>query len=113
MAGRKLFTNKTDKEIYINIVLRRGLNPSDDASMRGVVVLQPYESSWRTYGDKDDVLINSFRIHFIPERGGPVESYYKVTERGSEIDDRLNRYNAIDINYENGAPSFSSWQKNE
>lgn len=100
MGFGKIFNNKTDKDVALTLYIREGDDPGDSAGTKDVN-LPPFETQVVNDYNKQETYLNGLVITAL--FNGEVMSRQEfVVTRGSELDNKLNQNDTIDIVYENG-----------
>ncbi|HEY1293697.1 MAG TPA: hypothetical protein VGJ60_11500 [Chloroflexota bacterium] len=108
MAGRKLFTNKCPYRSNVTLVIRSSDNPKNTAGTKDFW-LDPHQSAWQEYGDNVNIYLNGIKL--ATYRNGQLLGQQEIViVRGSELDDRLNMHNAVDIALEGGSYRITTRQ---
>lgn len=100
MAGRKRISNNSTLPMTVTLWVRSGDDPWNQApsTQRD---LAPGETQWVEYGNETDRFLNGIEM-VAHAHGGRITLQHLIIDRGSKIDDALNRNNAIDFDYEEG-----------
>lgn len=110
MAGRKLFTNRSDYALSVTLVVRKSADPRDRAGTKDFS-LPARQSQWQEYGNNIDIYLNGINLIAVSD-GAMLGQQYVVIVRGSPLDNRLNMFNAVDFGYANNTFYVSTRQVN-
>jgi hypothetical protein len=108
MAGRKLFTNRSNYQLAVTLQVRASADPGDTAGAREFA-LAPGESRWEEYGNEIDIYLNGLDLSAV-SAGALIAQQHVVVTRGSPLDDQLNTRNAVDIDCNGQAFTLSTRQ---
>ncbi|NHZ93148.1 hypothetical protein F2P45_29670 [Massilia sp. CCM 8733] len=108
MAGRKLFTNRSDYALAVTLLIRSSDNPNNQAGIKQFT-LAPSESQWQEYGNDTDIYLNGFKL-VASHNGALIAQQDIVVIRASPLDNQLNMFNAVDFVGENWGYSIRTQQ---
>jgi len=100
--AKKLFTNLTSSDLEITLHIRAGDMPDKNAGTVSFTV-EANDSEWMTYGDEVNIYLNGITL---AASDGSIEKTFLTIERATELDDRLNRRNNIQITCQQGSYNF-------
>ena len=106
MAGKKLFTNRSNVTIAVTLVIRAREDPRNQAGTQDFT-LGPAESQGQTYGNNMDIYLNGVKLAAI-ENGDVTCKQQIVIVRGSPLDNELNTRNAVDFTFNNNSFGMST-----
>ena len=108
MSGSKLFSNFSNYDLNVTLVVRGGDDPRNPGGSVDFE-LPPGQSAWQTYGNDSNVYLNGIKLVAYLVGSLFAEQQIVVT-RGSPLDDELNMRNAVDFSWENGTFVVSTRQ---
>ena len=108
MAGRKLFTNRSQYGMNVSLVVRRSDDPRNTAGTKDFF-LKSNESQWQEYGNNIDIYLNGIKLAAV-FNGAMIGQQYIVILRGSPLDNELNMFNGVDFGYSGNSFTLSTRQ---
>ncbi len=113
MAGMKKLINRTGKDLKVTLVVREGDQPNKTAGSVDVDLAAGEEGSVQnvSYGNDVDIYLNGIETSMI-EDGAAIGERRIVIERGSELDNDLNRNDTIEFLYDGKAILISATNSN-
>lgn len=108
----KYFFNNTGWTLSVALVVREGDDPRHQVPGEKTFSLESQRGAWHSYGDGQTPYLNGIRVSAF-KNGGLVSIQEFVIVRGSELDDQLNRFNAVTIEPANGQMTIVTSQRGE
>ena len=105
-AASKLLVNNSDVIINVRLFPRIGAEPSDGQSKPVRVKVLPNASVLVNYGDDNNPFVNELFVK-IHSGGAAVAQSFKVSIRGSSLDNLFNTNNTFSLDYDPAAFQFS------
>jgi len=95
MTGKKVFINKTNKDIRIVLFIREGSTPNLQAGIQRITLV-PGEKRVVEYGNRRNIYLNGLQIRALKDKKVLSRELY-VDIRGDFIDDLLNQNRYINV----------------
>jgi len=96
MGGRKLLVNKTNKNLVVRLLVRKGANPANGIVQRISVKLPAKSKKKVSYGNSRNIYLQGLRLQW-NDKGVQLRKRQVVVKRGSWWDDVLNTNSILTI----------------
>lgn len=105
MAGKKTLVNRTGNELKVTLIVRKGDLPDGNAGtvevhLKAAAATGPSDTDGSrqevTYGDEVDIYLNGLETLLVKDGAG-IGKREVVIERGSALDDELNKHDTIEF----------------
>lgn len=94
MAGKKMFVNKTDKNLTVILYVRNGSDPTSPTDEKVKFHIAAGASVSQSYGNDRNIFLNGIKFTW-DDNGAQLTKKQMVTTRGSWWDDVMNTNSTI------------------